>query len=532
MANQLQTNGYSVFTNGSVLAFYAARYNNNVGNIIASETYNWQFAQDTQRWIVNGVVQNIYIQFGNNNSVRWYGYYEGGIGQPNSTFDISWDNVVTDDLTHHYYFHIARSGDGFANRSTVSLYIDGKFVSSKIVGSSLGHDAWFNIPIGIGAKTSGYGDRKIVTTGDGTYNRSYGEWQTPDIALGLIGQLWFGYGFATPSLGLDNLWRNGYVDLGPDGTNGAVTQIQPIFYNSFDYAGAGFTARTGLASNFLIQPGLTRVRTGQAPLVARSTVIARARNNSDYLARLQATSGLTAAGGFRRTDSSALAASTRLLADNIRVKAVDANLNTRFSITADLRKSGNSAEIESNFSITCSATIQAQGSSTLQAQATASTTAGRIARTSATILAQTQAIAQIQVRRQLQSNLQAFDSIQVQTQYSASALIALTARTSLTVNIADYKLTSTASLTVQPSVANQGRANLISQVTQQTQGNYNTTGSANLEAFASSIIIGQSRALTTQALIVRSETRRLLVHKETRQLEVSSETRVLDVAQI
>jgi hypothetical protein len=250
------------------------------------------------------------------------------------------------------------------------------------------------------------------------------------------------------------------------------------------------------------------------------------------LARLQTTAGLTAAVGFRRTATSALVSTTSLTAQNIRLKPTSADLNTRFTITADLRKSGNNAEIESNFSITCSATVQAQGASALQTQATARTTAGRIASTTATILAQTQAIAQIQVRRQLASNLQAFDSIQVQTQYSASALIALTATTALTVNIADYRLASEASLTIVPSVTNQARANLISQTTQQTRGNYNTNGRANLQAFASSVIIGQSRAFTTQALKVTSESRRLVIHKETRQLQVSSETRLLDVEQI
>jgi hypothetical protein len=529
MANQYNTNGYQVFTNGSVLAFYAARYNNNVGNIIGSETYNWQYAQDTQSWIVNGTVQNIYIQFGNNNSIRWYGYWQGGIGGSNSTFDISWDNIIVDDLTHHYYFHIARSGDGFANRSTVSLYIDGRFISSKTVGSSLGHDAWFNIPIGIGADTSGFGERKTVTTGDGTYYRSYGEWQTPDIALGLIGQLWFGYGFATPELGLNNLWRNGYVDLGEDGKSGAVTQIQPQFYNSFGYAGAGYTARTGLASNFQLQPGLTRRRTATSEMVARATVRATGRNNADYLARLLVTARVIADGGFQRTLASAVTSASQLTTANTRNRTAQAPLESKFTISADLRKTGINVQAESNFTINCTAQKRTNSQLDLQVRAQQLAVASRLARTGAQLTTQVSTEIRAGLRRTGSANLQAFDQINVNARYHANFSAFLTARTALSVNIADYKLNSAFALTATGQYNAKGVSSLIARVTVSVPGNYNTHAGASLQSRIQLSAVAQSRAKDLNALRITSETRRLSIHKETRTFEVASESRLLDV---
>jgi len=526
----LTTNGYAVFTNGATLSFYASQFDNNAGNIFTSTTYNWT-RDYLGNWYVNGEVDTNSLRFTEDGSITWSGYYEGGIGGANQTFNLSWPQIVKDDLTHHYLFYIERGGSGFGDQIRVKLYQDGQFVSSQVINNKPNLNAWFNIPFGVGSIASGPGTRVAITDSNGTYYRSYGQYLTPDYALGLMGQLWFGY-FESEQLAIGNLWRNGYVDLGINGRLGALGEITPAFYNDFGYAGPNYVARTGLASSTQLVSTTKRLRTTSPQLRAVSTLRANVRNNSDYFARLYSTTQAVVNGGKLQQAESIQTVTSQLVAADVRIRNNASTMASNFTIYADLRRSGVNVQMDTSTTMTVTAQVNSSLQANLTTDSIIDANINRTTKGQAQLQSSSQLTVQASRLARAQSSMLAETFVQAQATAAIEAQAALLAETQLRANIADYNLVMSSTMTVQGNyvVNNTIDSRTASQLT--AQGNYSVTGRANLTAFTSVLSLGNVKAKQIDSLLVNGETRWLVVHPETRLLQVDGETRRINALKI
>lgn len=533
MANQIETNGYSIFSNGATLSFYTSHLNNAAGNIFTSTTYNWIQQGSTAPWYVNGEVATHTMRFQSDGTINWSGYYEGPIGGQNQSFNLSWPQLITDDLTHHLLFYIERGGGGFGEFIRINLYVDGRFKGSQQINNKPNLNAWFNIPFGIGSSASGPGTRvQVYDYSAQAYRyRSYGEYLSPEYALGLMGQLWFGY-FSSKERAIGNLWRNGYVDLGINGRLGALEIINPVFYNDFGYAGPGYVARTGLASSFQVVANDIRTRTIPASLKSTTTLIANARNNSDYFARLQSSSTMLTNGGKLQRANSQLISSSQLVANNIRIKLASSAMNSKFTIYADLRRSGESAQLESAFTMNVQVNVRSGAQANLVTQSVISAGISKVTVSQANLTAQFQQTSVVNRRARTTAQLESQSLVNVQTKVNVNAQAQLVSEASLRALIADYNLLVNSSLQANINYTTNNQISSKATTSLNANVNYSITSQANLTAFATVLTVGTAKPKQIESLIIESETRRLLVHPESRYLIIDSETRIIDATKL
>ena len=547
--NRLDGNGVIVLVPDTIVSFYMARYNNNIGNILTSATFGWA-ANPSGGYFPVGYVNNNSLRINAGGALNWSGYDQGGPGQSNATYTITWPNAVVDNLTHHYLF--------YTSGGQIKLYIDGKLSSTQSVPS---RPPRLNLPFGIGTlapevTTEQAGPLKFITNQDGTYFRSYGRYLNPDVAVGILGQLWIGpaQDFTTGHVfteqeAIGNFWQNGYVDLGGEGTRGVIHTLQPQIYEDFGYAGGGYLARTGLATRASVTANDIRIKTAASNLTAQATVIARGVHDADFLSRFRTTSQLTAQATKIQQNSATFAVSSLQTAVNTRLKnasldltnSVDltstinrfrttqVSLDSQMTISADLIRVLYSAYIQAQTTLTAQASIvtNTQAAMTAQVQTTAEPTRQRVSEQALTASFQQSSnlVRIVQEQGALTSQFQSSTSTQririnsaiLQAQVQINQQASKIART-------DIQLTSQAALTTQARGVFVSTINLQSQAIAQVIALRSRTTRVNLQVQAFELATGTRFSIDPRLQIkIEEESRQYLITPEDRQLAITSD---------
>lgn len=516
------TNGYQIYQNGYTLAFYAARYAPVVetgatpeyaGVILNNTTYDWGNFTGQLQPLLNA--QNI-LRFTANNGISWWTEYTS-----TNIMEMHWNNVVTDALTHHYLFYIERTGGGFGDTLTIHLYVDGEYRGFNSHQTNI-PPAFLNNPMGVGRVSTGPGTIQYAQP----FNQpvSFGNFSSNAGTLADFGQLWFGH-FNSQSQAIGNLWRNGWVDLGPYGTRGALETITPLVYNNFGYAQAGYLAYTGLASQFSITAQAERVKdVGRVNINSTAQLQARPQYLRQEDINIYSRATLNSRAGVRRGFSINISSASTLSAQDVRIRQVTAQIQAQTTLTAQGERRGEIGDITGRFSLVCQPQRTRDQSAQLSAQTLVTEFTTRLRDANAALSSSAQQITSITRRREGAVTINSTSSLVTRTSVRRTALANLITDANLVIITADYRLFSEFQLSAQAQILAGGQSHVRAMTDLQAQGNYNTTDSANLTAFASAMILADVQ-LPAEYLQVLAEHRLLAIGAETRSLQVLPEQR-------
>ena len=522
--DSIDTNGFDIMRDRMTLAFYAARN--------TSTTTGPVLTSHTTYWFPNGngthtlYAQNFFnLTFESNNSLRWTWAEQGNYQQ------LTWPNVIPDNQTHHYIFYVEASlGQGFGDVATIHLYVDGQYRGSQQIQHNI-PPIYLNYPAGVGSAITGPGTPEYVQP----FNQmvSYGAYGLAANTLTDFGQLWVGLmpagqlGTANRDYAVNNLWNNGWQDLGPAGTRGRTNTVQPYLYENFGYAGAGYLASTGLASRFTLTCAATQtILSDTISANAQSTLAATARRLRYSQASLAVTASETASVSARRSTGADITANSTASTDNRRIRTATINLTATTSSRAIVSRLGQVGDFVSTATMTvqdkrlAGLASAVSGSSSIQIQA-------ERVRNSAAQLTDTTALSVQPIRsHSVAVAISTVSQLTARPTAHNSGTSAMASNTSMTILTADYRLTVDSTLTAWANYKTTGRAGLTSDASVQTQATGIYDLSIDLVMGSSEMILADSIA-PGDFLVIDSETRMLTVQPETRELQIDSETRML-----
>ena len=556
-----------ILTQGRTISLWAQRHTATSSGIILSNNVQSWFAGNPFNSYMNNT-----LRVNSNNSLSFSGYFEGGAGNPNSTWNANWLNAVPADTDwHHYLIWVSRTGLGFGTQVTMRLYRDGQLIQgiSPSTGVPINDitvsqsipsvSSWFTKTFGLGSEVSGHYNPPSGS------NLSSSKYQIADDGIRGLEQLWVGV-VSDPSTAIARIYNNGFVDLGPTGTQGSGGTLNtPQIYDVFDQpysdsinpygaeldvdyvvntqgwisratwnilANAGLITDVDLDSTTELAASISLTKPGLASLAVTTELTAEPYDFTKANSSLESTTSLTAdAYDFTKAEAS-LESTTAISTDLGIVKEYSSDLQVNaFSLIVGISAGSVNMDAVATTSLTATANYTVSGESSLASTTELSTLAGFVADGQATLNTDTTLTAEalkVQAGEILVFSQTAQSTAAIKTAQASAGLevnafklvVAAAGRPGLVILDIDTDLACSPARTRGFASAVNSTTQLACTVTQIKQLG------AGLTVQSFTLSVGTvTRIDPYYQLIIKPETRYLVINRESRQLEIDPEQR-------